>query len=84
MWKAKYEENYLGKIEFRTADENKMGMRGATSGRAVETGKTNKAKTAFVGDATRLWNRGPTSLTQAETLEGAKREIKKFCNTVPV
>ena len=48
VWKAKNEENYPVRIQFRMLDVNEMGTRGATSGRAVETGKTSKAKTTFV------------------------------------
>lgn len=77
LWKAKNEENYPVRIEFRMADENEMGTKEDTSGRAVKTGKTSKVKTTFVGVATKLWNRAPTSITQAEPLKGAKREIKK-------
>ena len=52
MWKAKHEENYLVRIEFRTWDDNEMGTIGATSGKAVETSKTSNSKTTFMEDAT--------------------------------
>ena len=71
------------RIKLRTVDENKMGTRGATSGRVVKAGRTSKVKTNFMEDATRLQNRAPTSITQAEILTGAKRE-KKVCQNLPV
>ena len=36
LWKAKNEENYPVRIEFRMADENEMGTKEDTSGRAVK------------------------------------------------
>ena len=63
MWKAKYEQNYPVKIGFRSTKENETGTRGAMSGKAVETGRTCKAKALFVGDATRLWNKAPKCIT---------------------
>ena len=74
MWKAKNDEKYLVRIEFKTADENKVGPRGATSGRVVKTGRTSKAKTTFMGEGTRLWNRAPTSKTQAEVPTGQREK----------
>ena len=59
------------------ADENEMGTKEDTSGRAVKTGKTSKVKTTFVGVATKLWNRAPTSITQAEALKGGKERNKE-------
>ena len=75
MWKAKNTENYPVNIEFRATNKNQTETRGATSGKAVETGRTSKARTTFVGDATRLWNKAPKIKTQAETMGKAKNKI---------
>ena len=83
MWKAKNTENYPVNIEFRATNENQTETRGATSGKAVETGRTSKARTTFVGDATRLWNKAPKTITHAETMGKAKNEIRKYCRTLP-
>ncbi len=84
VWKARNGENYPVKMEFRTVNENGTSTRGATNGKAVETGKTQKSRATFIGDATRLWNKAPKSILRAETLMKAKREIKKYCKTLPV
>ena len=57
VWKAKHKESYTIRMEFRAANENERTTRGATNGRAVETGISHKAKSMFVGEATRLWNK---------------------------
>jgi hypothetical protein len=54
VWKARNGENYPVKMEFRTVNENGTSTRGATNGKAVETGKTQKSRATFMGDATRL------------------------------
>ena len=84
VWKAKNTEEYPIRMEFRATNENERTTRGAASGRAVETGKSHKAKSTFVGDATRLWNKAPPSVTNAGTLRIAKREIKLFCKQLPI
>ena len=44
-------------------------------GRAVVSDRMHKARLTFIGDATRLWNKVPTSITKADTLGQAKKEI---------
>ena len=78
MWKAKHEKNYPVKMEFRTVGESGTGTRRATCGNAVETGRVQKLRATFIRDATRLWNKVPTSITRADTLMKAKKEIKKY------
>ena len=78
-------DNYMVKMDFKAStNANKMRTRGAMSGRAVETWRTCKAKSTFVGDATILCNKAPVSNSRAETLLGTKKEIKKYCKTLPV
>ena len=84
MWKAKNTEEYPIRMDFRATNENERTTRGTTSGRAVETGKSYKAKSTFVGDATRLWNKAPPRVRNAGTLRIAKREIKLFCKQLPI
>ena len=50
----------------------------------VETGRTNRAKSSFFGDAPRIWNKALTSVTQAKSLSIAKKEIRKFVKTLPI
>ena len=51
-----------------------------SSGKMVETGRTNIAKSSFFGDAPRIWNKAPTSVTQAKSLTIAKKPKKKLEN----
>ena len=67
-WTAKNEKNYPVKMEFRTVGEIRTGTRGATNGKSVESGRTQKSRATFVRDATRLWNKAPTSIRRADTL----------------
>ena len=39
----------------------------------VETGITMKTRASFVGDAPRVWNKVPASVTKPKTLLGAKK-----------
>ena len=84
VWKARQDKDYPVRIEFQSSGENERRTRGDTAGRAIERGRTNKARNTFVGDATRIWKRAPTSVTEATTLRRAKKAIKEFCQSLPV
>ena len=71
-------------MKFKTVGENETGKRKATSGKALESGRAQKPRATFIEDATRLWNKAPTSITRSDTLMKAKKEIKKYCITLPV
>ena len=38
----------------------------------------------FIGDATRIWNKAPTSIRHAKTIISAKREIKNYRISLPI
>ena len=84
MWKMENDEEYPVKGERQTAPENGRETRGCTSGKWIEFGVSSKAKASFLGDAIRLWNKAPEKLKVAKTINGAKKDIKKFCMTLPV
>ena len=46
--------------------------------------KTVAAKLSFSRDTARLWNIAPEAIKQASTLNIAKNEIKKYCNTLVI
>ena len=63
----------------------------ANNGREVRTSTTkiwkdhakSKPASESIGiDAAKLWNNAPINITSAQTLSGAKREIKKYCTTM--
>ena len=45
--------------------------------------KTVRSQASFVGDAPRLWNKAPSTITAARSLNIAKKEIRKFCKILP-
>ena len=82
MWKALNDSAYPLKMELKSS--NGMVTRSSTRGEVVEFGSSSKTIKSFYGSATRLWNQGPVSIRQAQTLNQAKEEIKKFCRTLPI
>ena len=84
MWKAKNTEDYPIKFKYQSTQPGTCETRGNTTGRMVETGRSQKSITSFVGDAPRIWNKAPTQVTSAKTLAIAKKEIRKFCLTLPI
>ena len=42
----------------------------------------NPASKSFSIDSAKLWNNAPAEITNALTLHGAKREIKKYCKNL--
>ena len=73
MWNAKNTEEYPLKMEFQTPAGEGTTMRGDSSGKAIEVGKTNAAKKSFIGDATRTWNTTPDEIKMAKTICSAKQ-----------
>ena len=52
--------------------------------RIIETRRSTKARASFVGDAPRVWNKAPSQVTNAKSLQIAKKEVRKFCKTLPI
>ena len=46
--------------------------------------KLKKSESSFHIDAARLWNAAPAAIKSTLTLYSAKKEIDKFCKTLPV
>jgi hypothetical protein len=84
VWKARHTEEYPLKFTFQVTKEGGRETRGDRSGKAVETGRTSKAKATFMNDTVRVWNTAPESIQNAKTMMAAKKAIKTFCKTLPV
>ena len=84
MWKAKFDADYPLKFSRQKTLENGRVTRGTANGKIVETGRTARAKASFCGDAPRIWNKAPATITNAKSLSIAKKEIRKFCKTLPI
>ena len=60
-------------------------INGATTrGASTEKFKINSTPNTFNGDATRLWNQAPVSVTNATNLKAAKTSVKAFCSSLPI
>ena len=70
MWKAKHVEVYPINIRFLTTVGGRRTTCGETKGKALETGKTSKARTSFIGDSTRTWNRVLDRNVESKTCGG--------------
>ena len=44
----------------------------------------NCTPNTFVGDATRIWNQAPKTITDAISIKTAKTNVKLFCNSLPI
>ena len=85
-WKAMNVTNYPVKMRVeRTKAPGQSRQLRASSVRDMEEGGRYKTTQAsFVRDAGRLWNRAPNAIKESLTIATAKREIKKYCKTIPI
>ena len=83
-WKCQNVEQYPLKLEPNNPNKNGSDRVIRTSSIKMwkDDAKTMAAKVSFSRDCARLWNNCPVSITQATTLNLAKKEIKKFCCTL--
>ena len=80
MWKACNQPNYPLNIKQLSSTNNGPTTRGMTCENLVEA----PTKGTFMGDAARLWNKAPLQIRKAKTLITVKKEIRKFCQTLPI
>ena len=67
-------------IEKRNLGEESRQTRSVTS----ENFNEPKTLNSFIGDATRLWNKAPSSIRCAISIGVAKHEIKVYCKKLPI
>ena len=84
MWKAQNVENYPIKGEVKTKIEENRTTRSNTRGDLVIHGKSENCNSAFINDASKLWNKAPMIIKDCKTINSAKREIKKFVTSLPL
>ena len=78
MWKSMNYLNYPPDIG-RTASNGRE-TRGVNTGKLIEP----KILNTCIGNATRLWNKAPNAIKNSKSISVAKKEIKAFCQTLPV
>ena len=49
-----------------------------------EDGKSTIARESFTRSAAKLWNQAPTSIKDANSLTLAKKQIKMYCEKLPI
>ena len=84
FWKALNVENYPLKVKKQETAINGREMRGDRKGQLVEYGGSTKSKASCIHDGTRLWNKAPEGIKNAKTIIGAKKEIRKYCEHLPI
>ena len=80
MWKSKNLDNYPLKPDIVLPTANGTITRNAT----CEKFKINNTLNTFIGDATRLWNAAPNTVTDSKSIGLAKKNIKAFCKSLPI
>ena len=80
MWKASNHPTYPLQIGKRILGDEIRSTRSVT----MENLNEPKSLTTFIGDATRLWNKAPSTIRNAKSIGIVKQEIKKFCHTLPI
>ena len=79
IWKSLNIENYPLKVTKKSISDYSTVTRFLTSGKLLESGGVSglTSKTC-VNDAVRIWNIAPSKVTQADSINIAKKEIKTF------
>ena len=84
MWKAVHTENYPIHMAAQTIPEVGMATRADHNARLIKVGHSKKTMTSFVGDASRVWNKAPIKIKEANSIGTAKLAIKAYCKTIPI
>ena len=59
-------------------------IRAISQSTLIESGKSDITQNACVNDATRLWNQAPKTVTEANSIVEAKKQIKLCVKTLPI
>ena len=83
VWKGLNVENYPVYLEpnHTTGNENDRVLRPSSTRLWNQDAKLPAAKDSFSRSAAKLWNLAPTCIKNALNLNGAKKEISKYCQS---
>ena len=84
IWKAINVEKYPLKVCKKVIQNNMATIRAISQSTLIESGKSDITQNACVNDATRLWNQAPKTVTEANSIFEAKKQIKLFVKTLPI
>ena len=85
-WKIDNIKHYPLKLENNNPNkvESDRVIRPSSVKKWKDEAKTAAAKLSFSRDAAKLWNSAPEAIKRASTLNIAKIEIKKYCDTITI
>ena len=78
MWKVKYDEDYPLKFECQKTGVNARETRGNATGKMIETARSTKSRASSCGDAPRIWNKAPLTITRQNPYKWQKRKSKNL------
>ena len=84
VWKALNVEGYPLKIDSQKASDTSTSTRAMTSGRLIESGRSNLVSNCCITDAIRIWNQAPESVKSSVTLTQIKKSAKLYARTLPI
>ena len=82
MLKSVNTENNPLHFKPKTVTENERTTRSITNGMMEIEGHSTLSRNTFIEDSKQLWNIAPEVIKKSKTL--AKKEIKKFCTSLPI
>ena len=83
-WKSQKIENYNLNIKLPLINTEDRSLRSGTQGKLKETGISKVTQNTFIKDCKKMWNNAPAAIRMCETLYSAKKEMKKYVNTLPI
>ena len=84
VWKATNDSSFPLKIKCVSHETTPCVTRAVSNGLLVEFGKTDILQSTFLSDASKAWNKCPSSVTSCKTLWSAKKAIRTFVETLPI
>ena len=83
-WKSQKIENYNLNIKLPLINTEDRSLRSGTQGKLKETGISKVTQNTFIKDCKKMWNNAPAAIRMCETPYSAKKEMKKYVNTLPI
>ena len=86
VWKSINVESYPVHLEpnITAGGENEPILRPSTSRLWNQDARSTAAKKSFSRNAAKFWNNAPLYIKNAKSIYSVKKEIKKFCKTLPI
>ena len=84
VWKATHTTNNPLNIHPRVKPESVRETRSVKNGALETSGSSTISTNCFIEDAKRVWNSAPVEIKSAKTIYTAKKEIKKYCISLPI